>query len=137
MNRFYELIKECNIDNIKYYIKKIFNLDDDKLIAYFNWYKDIINTTPNLKDNTLYSRKDEFYDVFFIDSINPNDINNLEHCSVTNVSFPTLFGMYICNDTNMILEEYVISVLYENTFHGFTDKDKNKYFKKVVGSIVI
>ena len=60
MNRFYELIKECNIDNIKYYIKKIFNLDDDKLIAYFNWYKDIINTTPNLKDNTLYSRKDEF-----------------------------------------------------------------------------
>ena len=137
MNRFYELIRECNIDNIKYYIKKIFKLDDEKLIIYLNWYQDIINTTADLNNNILFSRKDDWYDVFFIESINPNDCDKLTHYGVSDLLFPTLFGMYACNDTNMILEEYVISILYENTFHGFTDKDKIKYFKKIGGSNVI
>ncbi len=131
MRRFFELIKECNIDNIKYYIKKIFNLDDDKLIIYLNWYNNIINTIPIIKDNILFSRKDDWYDVFFIESINPNDVDKLTHYGVSDLLFPTLFGMYTCNDTNMILEEYVISIIYENTFHGFTDKAKLKYFKKI------
>ena len=131
MTRFYELINECNIDNIKYYLKSIYKINDNDLDNYLNWYRNITKIEPNENDNIIFSRKDEWYDVFYIKGDNSDIVESVDHYSITHSLFKDLFGMYYYNDNNLTKEEFVISVLYENTFYGYTDKDKLKHLRKI------
>lgn len=128
MKRFYELINECNIDSIRHYIKKIFYLNKTKLKEYMDWYKEISKIQPTLSDNLIYIKKmHNGYNVSFIESDDPDDINELISFSVETIMFSDLFGMYAYND-KLKNEEFVVAVLRENTFSGLYDENKKAFF---------
>lgn len=130
MKRFYEIMKECNMDSIRHYFKKIFHLNKIKLKEYMTWYNRIIKTEPKEICNTIFIIEDKKEcDVFYIQSENPSDVDRLEHYGLMDLFFPKLFGMYVYENFKIKKEEFVVRVLYENTWFGLYDEDKKESFE--------
>ena len=96
MRKFYEIMNECNIDSIRHYIKKVFNLNKKELKDYMVWYKDISKIKPSDCNNTIIiDEKKISKDLFYIESINPCDVGNLNHYSLINIlSFSSVYDAY-------------------------------------------
>ena len=122
MKRFYEIMKECNMDSIRHYFKKICHLNKKDLKIYMDWYNKFLKIEPERIDNIIFIKEDKsFNDIFYIQSMNPSDIEKLSHNSLMDLFSFELLGMYVYDDFKMKKEEFIVRCINENTELGLYD----------------